>query len=151
MAQLRHTILVLNGPNLNVLPARPGDAPGGGALLALARDCEDHGAEIGLSVDFRQTNHEGEMITLLHESLERADGVIVNAAGYAFTSIALQDALKIIGIPVIEVNLDNPARRDALRQKSLVAAIADGVISGFGPHGYILALDAMSALLDEKE
>lgn len=119
-------------------------------LSALALECEEYAGELGLNIDFRQSNIEGEMVTILNEAREGCDGVIINAAAYGHTSIALQDALKILEVPIIEVHLTNVAKREEFRQTSYVSPVAHGVISGFGGHSYILALDAMRALIDDK-
>lgn len=146
----RHNILILNGPNLNMLGVREPDVYGFKNLATIALECEDYAGELGLTIDFRQSNIEGEMVTILQEARDGCDGVIINPAAYGHTSIALHDALKILEVPVIEVHLSNLARREEFRQKSYVSPLAQGVISGFGGHGYILALDAMRALLDDK-
>jgi len=119
-------------------------------LSAIALECEEYASELGLTIDFRQSNIEGEMISIIHEAREGCDGVIINAAAYGHTSIALHDALKLIDVPMIEVHLTNTAKGEDFRQKSFVSPLMHGVISGFGGHGYILALDAMRALLDDK-
>lgn len=133
-----------------MLGVREPDLYGFKNLPALALECEEYAGELGLNIDFRQSNIEGEMVTILNEAREGCDGVIINAAAYGHTSIALQDALKILEVPVIEVHLTNVAKREDFRQKSYVSAVAHGVISGFGGHSYILALDAMRALIDDK-
>jgi 3-dehydroquinate dehydratase-2 len=146
----RHNILILNGPNLNMLGVREPDVYGFKSLSAIALECEEYASELGFDIDFRQSNVEGEMVTMLHEAKDTADGVIINAAAYSHTSIAIHDALKMLDAPVVEVHLTNVAKREAFRHQSYVAPVVTGVISGFGGHGYILALDAMRALLDEE-
>lgn len=150
MAKQRHNILVLNGPNLNMLGVREPDAYGFKNLSAIALACEEYASEMGLTIDFRQSNDEGELVSVIQEARTGFSGVIINAAAYSHTSVAIHDALKILSVPVIEVHLTNIHRREAFRQHSYVSAVAAGVICGFGGHGYLLALDAMRALLDEE-
>lgn len=151
MAKQRHNILVLNGPNLNMLGVREPDVYGFKNLAAIALECEELAGELGLVIDFRQTNSEGEMVTIIQQAREGFSGMIVNAAAYSHTSIAIHDALKLLDIPVIEVHLSNIYKREDFRHKSYVAPLAAGVICGFGGHGYLLALEAMRALLDDDD
>ena len=148
MAKTRQTILILNGPNLNMLGVREPDIYGFKSLSAIALECEEHASTLNFSIDFRQSNSEGEMISILHDARESADGVIINAGAYAHTSIALADALKILECPVIEVHLSNVWKREIFRHHSYLSPVVTGVISGFGGYGYILALDALRAQLD---
>ena len=149
MAKQRHNILILNGPNLNMLGVREPDVYGFKNLSAIALECEEYAGELGCSIDFRQSNHEGELVTIIQEARGACSGVIINGGAYTHTSIALQDALKILEVPIIEVHLSNTFRREDFRHHSYISAVAQGVICGFGGHGYILALDAMRALLDD--
>jgi len=151
LAKQRHNILVLNGPNLNMLGVREPDVYGFKNLAAIALECEELAGELGLVIDFRQTNSEGEMVTIIQQAREGFSGMIVNAAAYSHTSIAIHDALKLLDIPVIEVHLSNIYKREDFRHKSYVAPLAAGVICGFGGHGYLLALEAMRALLDDDD
>ncbi|MFH1158339.1 MAG: type II 3-dehydroquinate dehydratase [Pseudomonadota bacterium] len=145
----RHNILVLNGPNLNMLGVREPDVYGVKNLDAIAAECEEYAAELGCSVDFRQSNHEGELVTIVQEARDGCSGVIINGGAYSHTSIALLDALKLLDIPVIEVHISNVFKRESFRHHSYISEAAQGVICGFGAHGYILALNAMCALLEE--
>lgn len=151
MAKQRHNILVLNGPNLNMLGVREPDVYGFKNLNAIALECEEYAGELGFDIDFRQSNIEGEMVTVIQEAHTHFSGVIINAGAYSHTSIAIHDALKILDVPIIEVHLSNPMKRESFRHTSYVAPLAKGTISGFGGHGYILALDAMRALLDDDK
>ena len=151
LAKQRHNILVLNGPNLNMLGVREPDVYGFKNLSAIALECEELASELGLVIDFRQTNSEGEMVTIIQQARDGFSGMIVNAAAYSHTSIAIHDALKLLDIPVIEVHLSNIYKREDFRHKSYVAPLAAGVICGFGGHGYLLALEAMRALLDDDD
>jgi len=149
LAKQRHNILILNGPNLNLLGVREPDVYGFKNLSAIALECEEYASELGCSIDFRQSNHEGELVTIIQEARDTCSGVIINGGAYSHTSIALLDALKVLEIPIIEVHLSNTFKRESFRHHSYIAAAAQGIICGFGGHGYILALDAMRALLDD--
>jgi 3-dehydroquinate dehydratase-2 len=141
------TIFVLNGPNLNMLGKREPGIYGGKTLADIEADCLKAGAELGLTVDFRQSNHEGMLVDWLHEAGEKAAGVAFNAGAYTHTSVALHDAIRAISpLPVIEVHISNVHAREEFRHKSMIAPAAKGVICGFGPHSYILALHALKTL-----
>jgi 3-dehydroquinate dehydratase-2 len=149
LAKQRHNILILNGPNLNMLGVREPDLYGFKNLSAIALECEEYASELGFSIDFRQSNHEGELVTIIQEARGACSGLIINGGAYSHTSVALLDALKILDIPIIEVHLSNIFKRESFRHHSHIATVAQGTICGFGGHGYILALDALRALLDD--
>ena len=150
MAKPRHNILILNGPNLNMLGVREPDIYGFKNLSAIAVVCEQYASELGFSLDFRQTNVEGDLVTMIQEAhTNGAAGVIINPGAYAHTSIAIADALRILKVPSIEVHVTNTHKREEYRHHSYTSEVVQGVISGFGGHSYILALDAMRALLEE--
>ncbi|NGO64406.1 type II 3-dehydroquinate dehydratase [Rhizobium daejeonense] len=136
-------IYVLNGPNLNALGKREPGIYGGKTLADIETDCKTVGSELGFSVDFRQSNHEGVLVDWLHEAGEKAAGVAINPGAYGHTSIALHDAIRAISIPVVEVHISNIHAREEFRHKSMIAPAAKGMICGFGPHSYILALHAL--------
>ncbi len=141
------TIFVLNGPNLNLLGTREPDVYGHDTLDEIAGQLEDRARALDLKIDMRQSNHEGHLIDWLHEA--QADGakaVILNAAGFTHTSVALHDAVKAITTPVIEVHLSNPHAREAFRHVSRISAVVRGTISGFGALSYSLALEAAARL-----
>ncbi|MDH4414631.1 MAG: type II 3-dehydroquinate dehydratase [Rhizobium sp.] len=141
------TIFVLNGPNLNMLGKREPGIYGGKTLADIEADCKAAGAELGLTIDFRQSNHEGILVDWLHEAADTAAGVAFNAGAYTHTSVALHDAIRAISpVPVIEVHISNVHAREEFRHKSMIAPAAKGVISGFGPQSYILALQALKTI-----
>ena len=144
------TILVLNGPNLNLLGLREPEIYGRETLSDIEEACLERAAELGLQLDFRQSNHEGQLVDWIHEARQTADGIILNAGAYSHTSIALMDALAAAELPVVEVHLSNIYRREPFRHHSYISRVARGVICGFGGHGYELALTAMARLLHNE-
>ncbi|MBX6426307.1 MAG: type II 3-dehydroquinate dehydratase [Variibacter sp.] len=146
------TIYVLNGPNLNLLGAREPEKYGRATLADVERLCRDRAARHGLEVVFRQSNSEGEIIESIHEA--RAKGalaIVINAAGYTHTSVAILDALTATDLPVFEVHITNIHAREHFRHRSYVSLAARGVICGFGIEGYGLAIDGLAALLGTKQ
>jgi 3-dehydroquinate dehydratase-2 len=144
-------IYVLNGPNLNLLGVREPGVYGSGTLDELETLCAETAEGLGLAIDFRQTNLEGELISWVQEARGKAGGVVINPAGYTHTSIALMDALLAVELPVIEVHLSNIHNREAFRAHSYVSRAALGVICGLGFAGYRLALIAVSDILEEEQ
>ena len=142
--RMRPLISILNGPNLNLLGERQPEVYGRETLADLEGVCRAAAAELGLQVDFRQTNHEGELVGWVQESRKTAAGLILNAGAYTHTSVALLDALTILQIPVIEVHLSNIFRRESFRHHSYVSLAATGVVCGLGFDGYRLALRALA-------
>jgi 3-dehydroquinate dehydratase-2 len=141
------TIYVLNGPNLNLLGTREPEIYGSDTLDDIAASLADRASSLGVSVDLRQSNHEGHLVEWLQEAgATGAKAVILNAGALTHTSVALHDAVKAIAVPVIEVHLSNPQAREAFRHHSYIASVARGTIAGFGPLGYQLALDAAARL-----
>lgn len=141
-------IFVLNGPNLNMLGSREPGIYGGKNLADIERDCHAASADLGLAVDFRQTNQEGVLVDWIQEAAEAAKGIVINPGAYTHTSVALQDAIRAVGLPVIEVHLSNIFAREPFRHHSYVSPVAAGVICGLGPHGYRLALEALMPLIE---
>ena len=142
-------IYVLNGPNLNLLGTREPEIYGRTTLAdieALAHACA---ADLGLSIDFRQSNEEGVLVNWIHEAREKASAIIINAGAYTHTSIALLDALTAAGLPTVEVHLSNIFKREAFRHHSYISGVALGVICGFGATGYLLALEALKNALNK--
>ncbi len=144
---MAHSILILNGPNLNLLGRRQPEVYGTTTLGDIEALCHDSAATLGLSVEFVQSNSEGALVDALHGALGIHHGVILNAGAYTHTSIALMDAISGIDLPVIELHLSNIHAREAFRHRSFVAPVALGQICGFGADGYPLALRAMAAHL----
>jgi 3-dehydroquinate dehydratase-2 len=143
-------IAVLNGPNMNMLGLRQPELYGRATLDDVETLCAETAEQLGLAIDFRQTNGEGELVSWVQECRGRAAGIIINPAGFSTTSIALMDALLATELPVIEVHITNIHRREEFRQHSYVSKAAVGVICGLGIQGYALALTAMAELLEES-
>ena len=140
------TIFVLNGPNLNLLGTREPRIYGNQTLADIGGMLERRAKALKLTLDIRQSNHEGVLVDWLHEAMAKASAVIVNGGGYAHTSIAIRDAVAALAIPVIEVHLSNVYAREGFRRQSMIAQVARGSIAGFGPLSYVLALDAAAHL-----
>jgi 3-dehydroquinate dehydratase-2 len=142
---MSHSILILNGPNLNLLGTREPEVYGRETLDDIKRLCAAEASKLSLSVDFRQSNAEAELIGWVQDS-SRFQGIIINPAGLSHTSVALMDALLAVKIPIIEVHLSNIFRREEFRHHSYVSRAAKGVITGLGSQGYILALKALAEI-----
>ena len=140
------TVFVLNGPNLNLLGTREPRIYGTQTLADIGDMLEQRAKALKLRLDLRQSNHEGVLVDWLHEALAKASAVIINAAGYAHSSIAIRDAVAALPIPVIEVHVSNIYAREGFRRQSLLGQVARGSIVGLGPLGYVLALDAAAHL-----
>lgn len=140
-------ILLLNGPNLNMLGTREPGIYGMTSLRDIEHKCTEKGKELNLDVDFRQSNHEGELIEWIQKASGEVSGIIINPASYSHTSIGIADALSAVNLPVIEVHISNIFAREAFRHHSYVSPIASGIICGLGPNGYILALIALRELI----
>lgn len=149
-SESRPLIAVLNGPNINMLGLRQPHIYGSATLDDVEQLCAEVAEPLGLAIDFRQTNSEGELVTWVQECRGRAAGIVINPAGYTTTSIALLDALLASEVPAIEVHITNIHRREEFRQHSYVSKAAVGVICGLGVRGYALALQAMAELLEEQ-
>ena len=140
--------LILNGPNLNLLGFRQPEVYGRTTLADVEAMCRAHATEIGVEVEFEQSNHEGALIDAIHGTRGRLDGLILNAGAYTHTSIALMDAISSAEVPAIELHLSNVHARESFRHQSYIARVSVGVICGFGARGYTLAMDAMKSHLD---
>ena len=142
------SVLVLNGPNLNMLGVREPSIYGTETLDDIEALCLERAEALNIAIDFRQSNLEGELVSWIQQARGEHDGIILNAGAYTHTSIAIMDALSVAELPVVEVHLSNVFRREAFRHHSYVSPVAKGVICGFGAHGYLLALDALARLID---
>ena len=147
---MKNKIIVINGPNLNLLGEREKEKYGNVSLKNIETDCLNYGVENGVDMDFFQSNIEGEIVEKIQEIRKIYNGVIINAAGYTHTSVAILDALSILKIPVIELHITNIYNREEFRHKSLISKVARGIICGFGVKGYIMALDAMKNILKNE-
>ncbi|SFJ70638.1 type II 3-dehydroquinate dehydratase [Bradyrhizobium sp. Gha] len=141
------TIFLLNGPNLNLLGQREPEIYGRTTLAEIRELCIARAKPLGYEIDFRQTNFEGELVESVHQARQEAAGIIVNPAGYTFTSIALLDALKMFDGPKIELHISNVHARESTYHNSLISRTVSGILIGFGANGYELAIDAMGRLL----
>lgn len=144
-------ILILNGPNLNLLGSREPEVYGRETLADIEEDCGRQAEALALEIDFRQSNNEGDCVNWVQEAAVGWSGIIINPAAYTHTSVAIMDALKMVSCPVIEVHLSNIFARESFRHHSYVSPVANGVICGFGGLGYRLALDAMAQLVKENK
>lgn len=141
---LTPVVFVLNGPNLNLLGLREPAIYGAGTLADLEELCRASGARLGLTVDVRQSNHEGDLVDWIQEARTAAQGIVLNAGALTHTSVAIHDALRAVGVPAIEVHLSNVHARESFRHHSYVSPVAAGVIVGLGPDGYDFALQALA-------
>ena len=140
-------ILIINGPNLNLLGKREENHYGITTFEDLKKDCHDCAKNKGVELTFKQTNIEGEIVSLIQESNKKFDGLIINAAGYTHTSVAIRDALVIFKKPSIELHISNIYKREEFRHKSMISDVVTGIICGLGTNGYTLAINAMHGLL----
>ena len=145
---MNNKIIIINGPNLNLLGEREQSQYGSTTFEELKEICLDKSKELGLIADFSQSNIEGEIVSLIQDSRKNFDGIIINAAGFTHTSVAIRDALNIFKKPIIELHISNIYKREEFRQKSLISEIVTGIICGLGSNGYILAINAMHELLN---
>ena len=144
------SVLILNGPNLNLLGTREPDIYGAETLADIDGACQAHAGKLGLSIDFRQSNMEGELVDWIQAARDGTGAIIINAGAYTHTSVAILDALLAVGLMVIEVHLSNIYQRDEFRHHSYISKAATGVICGLGSQGYLLALDAVAQRLDHN-
>ncbi len=144
------TVLVLNGPNLNLRGTRQPEIYGPETLADIEAWCRAAGEALDLAIDFRQSNVEGELVTWIQDAREASDGILINAGAYTHTSVALLDALLACEVPVVEVHLSNIHRRESFRRQSYISLAAQGMICGFHGQGYVLGLRALADLLDGK-
>ena len=143
-------ILVINGPNLNLLGTREKEKYGSVSLQDIQKKCESHSDKIGLKIDFKQSNVEGEIVNFIQDARKKYQGIIINAGGYTHTSVAILDALLAVKKPTIELHITNIYNREDFRHKSLISKIARAVLCGFGTDGYLMALKAMNDFLKNE-
>ena len=141
-------IIIVNGPNLNLLGEREKNQYGNFTLKDIEKKCKDYAEKNNINLTLFQSNIEGELVNQIQNSRENQDGLILNAGGYTHTSVAIHDALKILKIPIIELHISNIYNREEFRHKSLISKVAKGVICGFGADGYIMSLKAMKNYLN---
>ena len=143
-------IIILNGPNLNLLGEREKEKYGSISLKDVEKNCTNFAKKNKIELSLFQSNIEGELVNLVQKSRNEYDGLIINAGGYTHTSVAIHDALKVLKIPIIELHITNIYNREEFRHKSLISSLASGIICGFGTKGYIMALDAMANILKNE-
>ena len=143
-----HRIIIINGPNINLLGEREKSQYGKLTFEELKNKCLSRSSDLKVEIDFYQSNIEGELVTKIQESRNEFDGIIINAAGFTHTSVSIRDALEIVKKPKIELHISNIYKREVFRQKSLISDVVNGIICGFGVNGYILAINAMHELLE---
>ena len=144
---MKKNIIIINGPNLNLLGEREQSQYGSTTFDELKEMCLKKSKELNIKLDFKQSNIEGEIVNMIQEARKVNDGIIINAAGFTHTSVAIRDALSIFKKPKIELHISNIHNREEFRQKSLISDVVSGIICGLGTHGYILAINAMQELL----
>ena len=147
---MRPKIVVLNGPNLNLLGQRQPEIYGRDTLASVEANCRKLGEELGLDLDFKQSNHEGVLIDWIHEARTSAAGLIMNPGAFTHTSVAIMDAMKTCEFPILEVHISNVHQREAFRHHSYISLVATAVMAGFGVHGYELALRHIAHLVGAK-
>ncbi len=144
---MKNNIIIINGPNLNLLGEREQSQYGKITFKKLKENCEEKSRELDIDLFFTQTNIEGEIVNIIQDARNKYDGLIINAAGFTHTSVAIRDALSIFKNPKIELHISNIYKREEFRKKSMISDVVDGIICGLGANGYILAINAMQKLL----
>jgi len=144
---MKKKIIIINGPNLNLLGEREKSQYGSETLPTIKKKCLDLGKKLKLQIKFVQSNIEGELVTQIQKSRKKYDGLIINAGGYTHTSVSILDALLTLKIPIIELHISNIYSREVFRQKSLISRTASGIICGFGTKGYIMSINALNKLI----
>ena len=143
-------ILVINGPNLNLLGTREKEKYGQSSLEDIKKKCKSHADKLGLDIEFTQSNVEGEIVNFIQETRQKYNGIIINAGGYTHTSVAILDALLAVKKPTIELHITNIYKREDFRHKSLISRAADGIICGLGADGYVMALDGIKKIINNE-
>ncbi len=143
-------IIILNGPNLNLLGEREKNQYGNSTLENIEKNCNEFAIKNNIKLTFFQSNIEGELVNQIQKSRNEQDGLIINAGGYTHTSVAIHDALKILKIPIIELHISNIYNREDFRHKSLISRVAKGIVCGFGAEGYLISLQAMNKFIKNE-
>tara|TARA_Y100001970_G_C14166957_1_gene821881 strand:- start:861 stop:1307 length:447 start_codon:yes stop_codon:yes gene_type:complete len=144
---MSNNIIIINGPNLNLLGEREQSQYGSITFEELKKNCLNRGKELNINIEFTQSNIEGEIVNIIQAARKKHDGIIINAAGFTHTSVSIRDALDIFKKPIIELHISNIFKREEFRHKSLISGISTGVICGMGANGYILAINALHELI----
>ena len=147
---MMHKIIILNGPNLNLLGVREKEKYGNVSLKNIENDCKRFAQKNNIDLTLYQSNIEGELVEQIQKARKDQNGLIINAGGYTHTSVAIHDALKILEIPIIELHITNIYNREEFRHKSLISKLASGILCGFGVEGYIMAIQAMSKIIKNE-
>ena len=143
-------IIIINGPNLNLLGEREQTQYGSNDYKYLEKICQKKASDLNINLDIKQSNIEGDIVNIIQDARKTHDGIIINAAGYSHTSVAIRDALSIFKKPIIEVHISNIYKREDFRHKSLISAVVTGIICGLGFHGYILAINSMQEIIKNE-
>jgi len=147
---MKQKIIIINGPNLNLLGEREKEKYGNTTLNKIEKKCRNFGKKNNIQITFKQTNIEGKIVDYIQDSRKKFDGLIINAAGYTHTSVAIRDALMILTIPIVELHITNIYNREKFRHKSLLSKAAKSVICGFGTRGYVLALEGLKEIIKDE-
>ncbi|HXF55111.1 MAG TPA: type II 3-dehydroquinate dehydratase [Hyphomicrobiaceae bacterium] len=148
---MNRPVLILNGPNLNLLGTREPHIYGSQTLAEVEQMCQDRARQCGLAISFRQSNSEAQLVEWIHEAIDAADGIIINPAAYTHTSVAILDALNMVKAPIIELHISNPHKREPFRHHSYVTLAATALICGLGVNGYPIAVQAMADLIKARQ
>ena len=148
---MNNKIIIINGPNLNLLGEREQSQYGSITFKELKENCLKKSKELGLNIDFTQSNIEGELVNIIQDARKKFDGIIINAAAFTHTSVAIRDALSLFKKPIIELHISNIYKREEFRHKSIISGVVTGIICGLGINGYILAINSMHEMLNENK
>ncbi len=147
---MKHKIIIINGPNLNLLGEREKEKYGNVTLKHIEKECKNFAKKKNMLITFKQSNIEGKIVDFVQDSRKKFDGLIINAAGYTHTSVSIRDALSILEIPIVELHITNIYNREKFRHKSLISKVAKSIICGFGTKGYVLALEGLKEIIKNE-
>ena len=147
---MKHKIIIINGPNLNLLGEREKEKYGNVTLKHIEKECKNFAKKKNMLITFKQSNIEGKIVDFVQNSRKKFDGLIINAAGYTHTSVSIRDALSILEIPIVELHITNIYNREKFRHKSLISKVAKSIICGFGTKGYVLALEGLKEIIKNE-